>query len=140
MPELKTYDLFISHAWKYGEHYDRLVSLLANAPYFSFRNYSAPEQKPLVPAGMTITDSQLRAAIQGKIRPVNAVLVISGMYAAHREWIQFEINTAVQMNKPIIGIRPWGSEVTPYAVTSVAREIVGWNTDSIVKAIRWHSL
>ena len=42
MPQLKIYDLFISHAWKYGEEYDRLISLLNAAPYFYYRDYSAP--------------------------------------------------------------------------------------------------
>ena len=34
MPPLKTYDLFISHAWKYDDDYYRLVKLLENAIYF----------------------------------------------------------------------------------------------------------
>lgn len=55
MPNLKTYDLFISHAWKYGDDYDRLVALLDSALYFSYRNYSAPKDKPIAaPWGETI--------------------------------------------------------------------------------------
>lgn len=42
MPELKTYDLFISHAWKYGDEYCNLIYLLDKAPCFSYRNYSPP--------------------------------------------------------------------------------------------------
>lgn len=37
MPYLKTYNLFISHAWAYGESYHRLVNLLNQAPYSSTR-------------------------------------------------------------------------------------------------------
>lgn len=39
MPELKTYDLFISHAWKSIENseYYRLVELLKAAPLFKWR-------------------------------------------------------------------------------------------------------
>lgn len=36
MPYLKTYNLFISHAWAYGESYHRLVNLLNQAPYFFY--------------------------------------------------------------------------------------------------------
>ena len=34
MPELKTYKLFISHAWAYGDEYDRIISILNQAPRF----------------------------------------------------------------------------------------------------------
>ena len=34
MPSLYDYRLFISHAWKYGDDYDRLVRFLDNANYF----------------------------------------------------------------------------------------------------------
>ena len=55
MPELKTYDLFISHAWKYNEDYYRLVDMLNNAPNFKWRNYSVPEHDPvLIPMTLMI--------------------------------------------------------------------------------------
>jgi len=37
------YNLFISHSWTYSDAYDRLVDLLDNASYFSYRNYSVPK-------------------------------------------------------------------------------------------------
>ena len=39
MPELKTYDVFISHAWTYNSDYYRLVEMLDKAPNFKWRNY-----------------------------------------------------------------------------------------------------
>ena len=40
------------------------------------------------------------------------------------------------MNKKIIAIEPWGAEKTSRIVKDAADVIVGWNTDSIVNAIR----
>lgn len=40
------------------------------------------------------------------------------------------------MNKKIIAIEPFGSERTSTIVKSAADEIVKWNTDSIVNAIK----
>lgn len=60
MPSLYDYRLFISHAWKYGDDYDRLVRFLDNANYFSYRNYSAPREKPLFPAGTPATNDDIR--------------------------------------------------------------------------------
>lgn len=140
MPSLKTYDLFISHAWKYGHDYNRIVEFLDGASYFYYRNYSAPSDKPLIPNGTTVPDDEILEKIKNKIRPVNCVLILGGMYGAYSEWIQAEIDIALEMNKPIIGIKPWGQQNIPYAVTSASDEIVGWNTDSIVNAIRQNSL
>ena len=136
MPSLYDYRLFVSHAWKYGDNYNKLINLLDNAKYFSYYNYSAPSQKPLFPPGTPKTNQQIREMITNKIRPAQVVIVISGMYAAYSDWMQYEIDEAVRMKKPIIGVYPWGQINAPYAVTSVATEMVRWNTDSIVSAIR----
>lgn len=142
MPSLKTYDLFISHAWKYGDDYDRLISMLNEAPNFSYRNYSAPEDNPLVNRDGTPVSNktQIKDAIRRKINPVNCVLVISGMYYNNREWMQFELDYAKQKNKPIVAIKPRGNVIMPKEITDVADEVVNWNTDSIVTAIRNNSL
>ncbi len=132
MPPLKSYRLFISHAWRYGDEYDRLINLLEKAKRFQMIDYSVPRQEPL----STRTDSQLQAALDRQIRPVNAVLVISRMYYNHREWMQCEIDIAEHYAKPIIGIQSWGAKRIPQEVQSVAKEMVGWNTKSIVAAIR----
>ena len=54
MPSLYDYRIFISHAWKYGDDYNRLVNLLDQARYFSYYNYSAPKEKPLFPYGVGV--------------------------------------------------------------------------------------
>ena len=138
MPTLKTYDLFISHAWKYGEEYERLISLLDKAPNFCYRNYSAPKDKPLQNLDSTDVDTknEIKNAINRKIRPVNAVIVISGMYANNREWMQYEIEKAIQLDKPIIAVKPWGNTKIPTFVSEAANVTVGWQTDSIVGEIR----
>ena len=136
MPSLYDYRLFISHAWKYGDDYIRLTSLLDNAKYFSYYNYSAPAEKPLFPSGTPYTSSDIARKITDKIRPSQAVLVIAGMYTAYREWMQYEVDEAIRLGKPIIGIKPWGNTIIPTYVSNNADEIVGWNTDSIVSAIR----
>lgn len=132
MPRLKTYDLFITHAWRHDGDYNRLVNLLLAAPLFKWRNYSVPRHDPL-DANNAL---RLRQALDRQIRPVNAVLIISGMYVNYRDWIQYEMEIAQHYNKPMIGIRPRGAERTPKAVQQAAWAMVGWNTNSIVQAIR----
>lgn len=140
MPQLKIYDLFISHAWKYGKEYDRLTKLLNAAPYFYYRNYSAPKDKPLVTPGFTVTNMILKDCIDKKIRPVNAVIVLSGMYYYYHDWMKVEMNIAHYYHKPIIAIKPWGNQLVSQQIMNISNTVVNWNTDSIVSAIRQYAI
>jgi hypothetical protein len=135
----KTYNLFISHAWGYTKGYNRLVELLNEASNFRWKNYSAPRADPAADPKTQVGKQTLVDELKDQIRPVHVVLIMGGMYANHSEWIQREIDIAVDWKKPIIGLRPWGSERTPSAVSNAANEMVGWTTDSIVSAIRRHA-
>lgn len=138
MPPLKTYDLFVSHVWRSNENseYYRLCRMLSESNNLSWRNYSVPEDDPLG----TKTDTQLREALHRQIRPVNCFLVISGMYANYRKWIQEELLIAQYYNKPIVGVIPWGQERVPSEVQNASITMVAWQTTSIIEAIRKHSL
>ncbi|MBC3932618.1 TIR domain-containing protein [Undibacterium curvum] len=131
-----TYNLFISHSWAYGDAYDRLIELLDTRPYFFYKNYSVPKNDPLHTRG---TDKDLHAAIKRQIAPCHCVLIFAGVYSTYSKWINKEIAicaTEFGTKKPIIAIQPWGAERTSKIVKENADAIVGWNTESIVKAIR----
>ncbi len=102
------------------------------APNFLYANYSVPEHDP-VDAN---NNNKLKEQLRRQIRPVEVVIILGGMYVAYSDWIQFEIDFAKSLGKPILGIRPWGAERMPQAVQDAADEIVGWNTPTIVRAIR----
>lgn len=138
MPQLKTYDLFISHAWKYGDDYTRCIELLNKANNFKYRNYSAPQEKPLIPAYITVPNAIILSKIANKIQPVNCFIVLAGMYTLYSDCIQEEINIALKFNKPIIVIKPFGQQRVPAMFDNI--EMTSWNTDSIVTAIRKYAL
>lgn len=140
MPILKTYDLFISHAWFYSKGYNRVVELLNDASNFTWRNYSVPEHDPVVDPNTDVGRRKLTNELDQQIRPVNCFLVIAGMYASYKYWIQKEVEIAQSYGKPVIGLIPWGQERTPSYIQEAADEMIGWNTSSIVSAIRTHSI
>ena len=39
------------------------------------------------------------------MRPADAFLIIAGMYAAQSDWIEFELNFARRIGRPVIGIQ-----------------------------------
>lgn len=128
-----SYNLFISHSWAYSDAYDKLVNLLDKASYFDYKNYSVPKNDPIHNAPY---DYQLRAAIRNQMQHASCVLILVGVYATYSKWINIEIELAKEMDKTIIAIEPWGAQRTSVTVKQAADKVVGWNTDSIVKAIR----
>lgn len=133
---MREYRIFISHAWRYSQEYERLVRLLASYPWFKYRNYSVPSYRPL----KVSSEQELVQALYRQIRPVHIVIVLSGLNVNYRYWIQKEIEIALTLGKLIIGIKPWGRKRVPELIKIVANEIVGWNTKSIVNAIRRNAL
>lgn len=139
MAEKKPYNIFISHAWKYTEHYNKVVQWLNEAQTagdFNWRNYSVPEHDPKIDPNTEVGKKALKEALKSQIRPTSIVIVLSGMYVTNSDWIGFEIDTAVDMDKYIIGLKPWGQERIPTKVSENADVMVGWNKSSLINAIK----
>lgn len=137
---MNTYNLFISHSWKYSDAYEELVNLLDARPYFYYRNYSVPFNDPINDAN---NDRQLKEAIWNQMLPASCILVLAGVYSTYSKWINIEVKmakTEFYKPKPVIAIEPWGAERTSIFVKQNADEIVKWQTESIVDAIRRFSI
>lgn len=129
----KTYRLFISHSWAYGDAYDRVVEMIGSQGIV-FYDHSVPRHDPIHTNG---TDKQLKDAIDAKIRGTSCILILAGVYSTYSKWINKEIDIAKAYAKPIIAIEPWGSERTSRVVKDNADEIVKWQSSSIANAIRY---
>ena len=130
----KTYNLFVSHSWSYGDAYDRLIGLLDTAPYFSFKDFSVPKDEPVHNAPNA---AALYEAIKRQIAPCHVVLIMAGKYATYSNWINKEIRIAkTDFSKPIVAVKPWGAEQISTVVREAADVEANWNTNSITEAIR----
>lgn len=137
---MKTYNLFISHSWSYSDAYEKLKNLLDNRPYFSYLDYSIPKNDPVHTRG---TDKELYEAILNKMRPCHVILIMAGVYSTYSKWINKEIQAAKKgflTAKPIIAVKPWGQTNVSSVVSQNADALVGWNTESIVDAIREYGI
>ena len=133
---VKSYNLFISHSWAYGDAYDKLVKILEDANYFYFRNHSVPKNDPIHHAP---NQTALRNAIRDKMTGCHAILMLAGVYSTYSKWINEEIDLSKRgftSPKPIVAIEPWGSKRTSKVVKNRSDIIVSWNTNSIVSGIR----
>jgi len=105
--------------------------LLKNAKRFDCSNSSVPKTRRL---GRR-TDRQLERALRRQIAPAHSVLIIAGMYVKHREWIQKEIDIAMEMHKNIIIVKPHGAQRMPTELQGFPQK-VGWDTKNIIRSIR----
>ena len=133
---MRDYNIFISHSWTYSDSYEKIISLLKDASYFSFNNYSVPKDDPIHNAP---TSQELYDAIKDKISYASVVLILAGVYATYSKWIEKEIHIAeseFSVPKKILAIEPWGSEKTSKLVKEKADKIVGWNGQNIANAVK----
>ncbi len=128
--------MFISHSWHYPDPYKIVKGWLDNASNFSWSDYSVPFYDPLD----ADTERKLKKEIKQQISACSCVVILAGMYVSYSKWIGYEIDTAVEMGKPIIGVKPWGQERIPNKVSDNADVMVGWNSSSVVQAVRDNAL
>ena len=132
----KTYNIFISHSWSYGDAYEKLIELLEARSYFHFKDYSVPKDDPIHDAP---TSRALYLAIKQQMTPCHVVIVMAGKYSTYSTWIKKEIKiakTEFATPKPILAVTPWGAQQISTVVSENADSIVKWNTESIVGGIR----
>lgn len=132
----QSHRVFISHSWKYNDHFEEVKRLLDNAYGFKYFDHSVSSDNPI--------DAQLPSHLQKKIRDqiqsTSVVLVLSGMYVAHSDWIQEEIKIASEMEKPIIGVVPRKNDRVPIVVQEQATELVEADGPEILDAVKRHAI
>jgi len=132
----RTYNLFISHSWSYGDAYDKLIKMLDARPYFDYKDYSVPKDDPIHNAP---NSRELYEAIKRQMSSCHVILIMAGKYATYSNWINNEIKIAkeeFENPKPILAIKPWGAQQISSVVREAATADAAWNTDSIVDKIR----
>lgn len=128
----RIYSVFISHSWGHVNDLMKLRKLLEERGYFHVEFEEASPNEPI----NSVNSEYIRRRLREKISKSDIVLGIAGVYASHSEWMAWELDTALKEKVPIIGVAPWGQERVSSVVFSRAKEVVRWNADSIVAAIR----
>jgi hypothetical protein len=79
----------------------------------------------------------IKQGILEKIRRAAVVICLIGNGTAWREWVDWELNTAVELGKGICGIRLKGSRGrTPPLLTQMRAPVAGWgDTQEIIAVI-----
>ena len=131
----KTYKIFISHSWSHVNDLKSLRNLLESRGYFNVEFTEFPPTDSI----NSMNTYYIRQRISERIAASDIVLAIAGIYASYSDWMKWELDKAIDKGVPIIGVIPIGQERISAIVNDRADEIVHWNTESIVSAIRKHA-
>ncbi len=76
---LHTYDLFITHAWRYHDDWKHLVDLLNAHDVRAWRNFSLPWYDPALDPRTEAGGKVVRWNLETQIIPVRAVVLLSSL-------------------------------------------------------------
>jgi MTH538 TIR-like domain (DUF1863) len=123
--------LFVSHAFAPNDDYQRVFEYLESARNFYYRNCSNPDP------GKATTPETMREELRKQIALAECVIVPAGQYAQLREWIDFTLNCAKGMDKPVIALETFGvKQKLPVQIEALSDERIEWNERELADAIR----
>ncbi|WP_218728272.1 TIR domain-containing protein [Pseudomonas sp. D1HM] len=130
--------LFISHHHRDDAVVDKLTGLLGSKGW-DVRNSSIrakPANQDRLDRGL-VKDSVIKRLLRIKIAWASTVVVLIGQQTHARPWVNWEINQAHAQGKRIVGVYEQGGKDSdiPESLEKYASAIVGWNSESIQKAI-----
>jgi hypothetical protein len=128
----RTHRIFISHSWAYTDTLESLRNLLDSRGYFSATYEESTKDKPID----SENESYVKKRLAEKIENSDIVIGLAGIYASHSDWIAWELDKAIELKVPVVGVIPRGQERVSKVVLDRAIEVVNWNTESIVRAVR----
>jgi hypothetical protein len=131
MSENNPIRVFVTHAFEERDDYHRVFEYLEAASNFFYTNCSAPGRVPAAGG-----KEGLREELRSQIKGAEAVIVLSSLYLANRDWVTYQMDVAQAMDLPLIAIEPFGGGAVPDEVRKRAAEVVGWNERNIVDAVR----
>ncbi|MGR5281397.1 TIR domain-containing protein [Photobacterium damselae] len=131
----KNHRVFISHSWDHSEDLMRLRRLLNERGYFNVEFKEVSRFEPI----NSMNANYVKRRLKEKIVESDIIVGLAGLYASHSDWMEWELDTALENGIPVIGVIPWGQQRCSTTVTSRSKIDVRWSTESIISAIRDYS-
>jgi hypothetical protein len=134
-----TKNVFISHHHKDDASVDGLTGMLSGKGYH-LRNSSIrvkPENQTRIDKKQ-VSDNTIKRLLRMKMRWAGQLIVVVGKETSKRPWVNWEIEAAHKLGKPIVGVYENGLKgqvEIPENLKNYATSIVGWKSESVINAI-----
>lgn len=123
--------IFVAHGFHADDDYMRVFEYLESSHNFFYLNCSTPDFR-----GSMDGDAP-KNELRRQLSLAEVVVIPSSFFKSYRELINFEVNCAKGLDKPVIVLEAFGvKEKMPVQLEALADEIVEWNERALVDAIR----
>ena len=79
----------------------------------------------------------MRTSARQQIEAAEVVIIPSALWMRERDWVNFHLKTAKELEKPVIVLEMFGlKQKMPAQLEALADEIVEWNERTLVDAIK----
>src|SRR4051812_29149773 len=102
-----TYDVFITHGWRYDEPWNKMVALLDQHLDTRWRNWSLPWHDPSIERMTPSGRARVKKLLDGQLQSTGVVFVLQSMVLlgeSRVEWIKHQVAVARAAGKPVVGI------------------------------------
>lgn len=136
-PWQRTYDIFVTHAWRYHDDWNRFSDLMNGVPRFRWRNFSVPWYDPAVDVHTDRGRKFVTDWLENQIIPCHVVMALDSVFAVKsaRRWVEEEIGLARQHGKPVFALPSFGAEAASPAMVKLADRVLAWDGHAVAEAI-----
>jgi|SRR6056297_665851 len=132
MSERNPIRLYAVHGWHRDEDYARLFEYLESADNFFYRALSDPDA--VSPQGDGV--AARRSLISDALKEAECVVCAAGTWERFNDWARYTVEAARRLDLPVVVIEHFGPKDMDVRLKGFAAETVGWDSRSIVDAIR----
>jgi len=132
MSERNPIRLYAVHGWHRDEDYARLFEYLESADNFFYRALSDPDA--VSPQGDGV--AARRSLISDALKEAECVVCAAGSWERFNDWARYTVEAARRLDLPVVVIEHFGPKDMDVRLKGFAAETVGWDSRSIVDAIR----
>lgn len=137
----RTYDVFVTHAWRYHDDWNRFADLMNGVSYFRWRNFSLPWYDPAIDINTDMGKKLVAESLESQILPVNIAIALDSVFAVKsaRRWLEEELRLARQHKKPVLAMPAFGAAEVSAELKSLCDGVLTWDgkqvADAIAKAV-----
>ena len=132
MSERNPIRLYAVHGWHRDEDYARLFEYIESADNFFYRALSDPDA--VSPQGDGV--AARRSLISDALKEAECVVCAAGTWERFNDWARYTVEAARRLDLPVVVIEHFGPKDMDVRLKGFAAETVGWDSRSIVDAIR----
>src|SRR4051812_33193826 len=94
--------VFVAHGFETGDDYLRVFEYLESSHNFFYINCSSPDSRGV------LDPEKLKEDLRRQINLAEVVVVPSSLFKTHRDLINFEVNCAKGLEKPVVVLEAFG--------------------------------